>query len=125
MDQSALVASGQALIRALDDAGLSPRLAVWVHNSETDSWKLWIVPPKQMTDKREFYKKVAEIIAKDRVSIGGIDVSDTQMVQDTHPAVQGIGRFIHFPGVGSVTFAGNRFNNFYLPDSIILRSNLT
>jgi hypothetical protein len=39
MDQSVLVSSGHALIRELDKAKLAPRFAMWVHNTEPDTWK--------------------------------------------------------------------------------------
>jgi hypothetical protein len=124
MDQNILVTSGHALVRALDKAGIPPRAALWVHNTETDTWKLWLVPPHGMTDKRDFYRRLAEIITKNRSELGGIDASDTEMVLDSHPAMKGLKNFIRAPGLGSIHFSGNRFNGFYLPDGIILRVDL-
>src|SRR5256885_17127606 len=122
MDQEILVKGGHALVKAMDAAGIAPRVAMWVHNTDTDSWKLWIVPPRTMTDKREFYRRIAELISKNQAELAGIDVSETEMVAESHPAMQGIGRFIRAPGLTTVHFTGNRFNGFYLPDGIILRS---
>jgi hypothetical protein len=124
MDQNVLVSSGHALIKALDDVGLRPRAAMWVHNTDTDTWKLWIVPRAGFTDKHEFYRRVSEIVSKNRAALGGIDASDTEMVLDSHPAMSGLGRFLKMPGLGSSNFPGNRFNGFYLSDGIILRSDL-
>ena len=124
MDQSVLVSSGQSLVRAMDHSGLSPRIAMWVHNSDTDTWKLWLVPPPGLDDKREFYRRVAEVISKNREQLQGIDVSDTEMVLDSHPAMRGLCRLFRSPGLGVISFYGNRFNGFYLPDGIILRSDL-
>lgn len=124
MDQNTLVASGHALLTALDRDGLSPRIAMWVHNTDTDTWKLWIVPPKNMNDKHEFYRRVSVVVSQNRAALGGIDASDTEMVSDNHPAMQGIGRFMRAPGLNNIHFSGNRFNGFYLPDGIILRSEL-
>lgn len=124
MDKEILVRTGQTLVNALDKASFSPRLAMWVHSTDTDTWKLWIVPPKGFLDKKAFYRKVAEVISNNRNELAGINVSDTEMVLDNHPAMQGIGRFIRAPGLGSIFFSGNRFNNFYLPDGIIIRSSL-
>jgi hypothetical protein len=47
-----------------------------------------------------------------------------RLVSDTHPAVLGLRTFIKISGLGSTQFSGNRFNGFYLPDGIILRSGL-
>jgi hypothetical protein len=124
MDQNVLVSSGHELVKALDAAGLRPRIAMWVHNTDTDTWKLWVVPPAGLKDKHEFYRRVSEIVSKNRAALGGIDASDTEMVSDTHPAMKGLGRFLKMPSLGSAYFSGNRFNGFYLPDGIILRSDL-
>lgn len=124
MDQNILVSSGHSLVRAMDEAGLSPRIAMWVHSSDTDTWKLWLVPPPGLNDKREFYRKLAEVISSNRDRLPGIEVSDTEMVADTHPAMTGLGRFFKVLGLSGIQFSGNRFNGYYLPDGIILRSNL-
>jgi hypothetical protein len=124
MDQNVLVSGGQAVVKALDSEGIPPRVAMWVHNTDTDTWKLWIVPPAGMKDKHEFYRRVAAIISKHRTDFGGIDTSDTEMVLDSHPAMKGLRKFIKAPGLGSIYFSGNRFNGFYLPDGIILRVDL-
>jgi hypothetical protein len=126
MDQNVLVSSGQALIKALDNAGLQVRVAMWVHNTDADTWKLWIVPPAkfEQKDKLAFYRQISEIVSKNRTVLGGIDASDTEMVLDSHPAMKGLGRFLKMPGLGNAYFSGNRFNGFYLPDGIILRSDL-
>ena len=124
MDQNTLVSSGHALLKRLDAAGLQPRLAMWVHNTEMDTWKLWLVPPTGVLDKQDFYRQVAQIVSKHRAELGGIDVSDTEMILDTHPAVRGLKAFIKAPGLGNISFSGNRFNGFYLPDGIILRVDL-
>ena len=108
----------------MDATGFGPRLAMWVHNTDTDTWKLWLVPPAGKEDKADFYRQIAQIVSKHRTELGSIDASDTEMVLDTHPAVQGLGKFMRMPGLGSAHFSGNRFNGYYLPDGIILRSNL-
>lgn len=122
MDQNTLVTGGQALVRAMDESGFHPRIAMWVHNTDIDTWKLWLVPPKGHKDKADFYRRIAEIVTKHRNELSGIDASDTEMVPDTHPAMQGISKFIHAPQLTTIHFSGNRFNGFYLPEGIILRS---
>jgi hypothetical protein len=125
MDQSTLVSSGHALVKAMDDAGFRPRLAMWVHNTETDTWKLWLVPARGKIDKADFYRRIAQIVSKQRAELGGIDASDTEMILDSHPAIAGLSRFIRAPGLNSINFAGNRFNGYYLPEGIILRADFS
>lgn len=124
MDKNTLVSSGHALIRALEAEGAKPRLAMWVHKSDMGTWKLWLVPPRNIHDKRDFYRRVSRAISKNRQEMGGIDASDTEMVEDSHPAVRGMSRFLRMEQLGSASFSGNTFNGFYLPDGIVLLSNL-
>jgi hypothetical protein len=124
MDQNSLVGTGHALVKAMDATNLAPRFAMWVHNTDTNTWKLWLVPPAGVKDKHDFYRKISLLVAKHRAELGGIDASDTEMVLDTHPAMIGMRSFLKMPGLGTFTFSGNRFNGFNLPDGIILRANL-
>lgn len=124
MDQAALVASGQALVKELDKTGYAPRLAMWVHSTDFDTWKLWLVPPVGKSDKADFYRRIAQIISSNRNTFGGLDVGDTEMILDSHRAINGLKRFMRMPGLGSVHVAGSTLNGFYLPEGIILRSAL-
>lgn len=121
MDQNLLVKNGHVLITALDEAEIPPRAALWVHNTDTDTWRLWIVPPPSLDDKREFYRRVSEIVAKRWIELGGLDASDTEMVLDTHPAIRGLRKLLRLPGLGSTVLSGTKFNGFYLPEALILR----
>jgi len=124
MDQNLLVSSGHSLIRAMDAADFSPRMAMWVHDGEFDSWKLWLVPPPKQNDKAKFYERLARIIRDDEAELGGISVSDTKMISESHPAMRGLAKYVHAPDLGSIKFPGNRFEEFFLPEGIVLRSNL-
>jgi hypothetical protein len=108
----------------MDEAGFGPRLAMWVHNTDSDTWKLWLVPPKGTSDEAAFYRKMVEIVSGNRDKLGTMDAGDTKMVPETHPVARGIGGFIKLPGLGAAYFSGNVFYGFYLPDGIILRSDL-
>lgn len=125
MDQNLLVKSGHVLVLALDNAGIPPRAAMWVHSTDTDTWKLWLVPHKSVTDKRDFYRQLSAIVTKSRDELGGVDAADVEMVSDAHPAIKGMRRLIKMPGLGDVHLTNNRFNNFYLPDGIVLRMDIS
>lgn len=121
MDKNALVEEGSKLVRWLDDSKLKPRAAMWVYNSETETWKLWIVPASEIHDKREFYLELSNIISAHRDEIPSLDISSVEFKADSHPAVKGLGAMFHMEGLGSAHFSNNRFNGFSLPDGIILR----
>lgn len=124
MDKDLLVTAGQKLVTALDAGPVKPKVAMWVHNPDTDTWKLWIVPAAKNTDQNEFYRLVSEAISKHRDDLGGLDISSVTLVKDTHPAITGMKGFIHMPGLGSAFVSNNRVNGFFVPDGIILRMDL-
>jgi hypothetical protein len=121
MDKNSLVNDGIALIEILDKSRLKPRAAMWVYNSETERWRLWIVPSTEVTDKLEFYRILAGLISENRDKIPGLDISDIEFKKADHPAVSGMSSVLRMEGLGSAHFSNNRFNGFYLPDGIVLR----
>jgi hypothetical protein len=124
MDQSTLVKDGQSLVELLDKTPAHPRFAMWVNFSDTDSWKLWIVPAEAMDDKREFYHTVADTLSRNRDDIPGLDIGMVEFTKESKPVVQAMRSFIKIPGIGAANVSGNRFNGVFVPDGILLRSNL-
>jgi hypothetical protein len=123
MDQNILVNQAQALTRHLDETKVRPRSVMWVHLDDADSWRLWIVSDPAVTDKREFYRIVAETISQHRDELMGLDVSSVEFVPASHKAMVGMRKFMQMPGLGSSHFSGNRFDGYYLPDGIAIRLN--
>ncbi len=121
MDKTALVAEGQTLVRRLDESKARPRGAIWVYSSDTDTWKLWIIPAVALIDKAEFYRLVSEAISAHRDEMPTLDVSSVEMKAANHPAVRGLGLVVRMEGLGSANFSNNLFNGFFLPDGVVLR----
>ncbi len=121
MDTDVLVKEGQNLVRRLDEGKIKPKGAVWVYSSDTDSWRLWIIPSSAITDKTEFYRLVSEAISHHRDEMLGLDVSLVELKSADHPVVEGLGHFLRMEGLGAATITNNRFNGFYLPDGVVLR----
>ena len=124
MDQAVLVEQAQHLTERLDATKEQPRAVMWVHQQDTDVWRLWIVPHASITDKREFYRLIAEVITAYQGELAGLDVGAIEYVSDKHPAMVGMGQFLQMDGIGSATFQGNRFNGYYMPDGIVIRMRL-
>ena len=122
MDKELLVKSGQALLKAMESAKIKTKLAMWVHNTDMDFWKFWLVT--DIKDKREFYRKISRIISENRGELGGIDASDTEYVTEKHPAVDVMRNFIRIEGISDVYFSGNTYNGYYMPEGIVLHSSL-
>ncbi len=123
MDHNRLVKSGHDLVDALDGKGVSVGAAMWVHNTDVNTWKLWLVP-RRPTDKREFYRKVADVIADDKRKFADIDTSDTEIIPATHPAIRALSQFAKVSGRSSVQLSNNMLNGFYLTDGIVLLMDL-
>lgn len=121
MDQTSLVKSGHALIDALSEAGIAPRAAIWVYNSDTDIWRLWIVPSNTITDQRDFYNRITEVIAQNQDKMGLLDASDIQFTKPDHPALAALSRIARVEEKSVLRMQNNMLNGFYLPDGIILK----
>jgi hypothetical protein len=121
VDTNALVEEGSRLVGLLDNSKLKPRAAMWVYNSETETWKLWIVPATEVNDKREFYLELSNIISAHREEIPNLDISSVEFKEGSHPAVKGLGAAFSVKGLSSVHLSNTSFNGFSLPNGIILR----
>ncbi len=115
------VRAAQALMRLMDGAGLRPRAALWTYTSETDSWRLWIVPPAGILDKREFYLRLADVFAAHTNELIGLDIGEVQYVDAKHPVIQGLGRILRAEGPAEIRFSNNMLNGYFLPDAVVLR----
>lgn len=123
MDRAVLVRGGHALMRLLEAKGLVLCAAVWVYDSQSETWKLWVVP-KARPDKHLFYRIVAELFSQHRELLNGIDPSDIELREAAHPALVGLAGLTRVSGMQDVTVDNNLLNDYYLPDGIILMLDL-
>jgi hypothetical protein len=123
MDREALVITGQELVKLLDKTTVKPRAALWVSKPDNDTWRLWLVPQKGV-DHHEFYRLVSHAISNNRSALHGIDISDVELIQDSHPAIQGLKTMMRMSGLGSAFLSNNKVNGYYLPDGVLLRMDL-
>jgi hypothetical protein len=120
MDQDLLVASGHRLIDLLTEDRIPPRAVLWVHNPDTDTWRLWIVPHPSVRDKKEFYRRLAVLVSGNRSSLHGLDGSDVEMIAEHHPAVTALKSILTVEVASSVHIDHNMLGGFYIPEGIIL-----
>lgn len=126
MDQDVLVKAGHLIVKALGDEGALPRAALWVHATDTDTWKFWILPHSSLQDKRDFYRRVALIVSKHRPELGGVDAADVEMITDKNPVIDGMRRARAFrvTGQSTISVKNSSFNGYYLAEAIILQMDL-
>ncbi len=124
MDSTVLVKAGQLLVKKLDEAGAAPRVALWVHNIETNTWKLWLVPQNPPPSPSDFYRKVSEIIRANRTEMTGVEAADVEMKSEKHVAIEGVRMLVRAEGLVNAHFVSTTINGFYFPEMIVLRSAL-
>ena len=118
------VSAAQRLTRLLDASGIPPRAVVWAYESDRRAWRLWIVPPAGLSDKREFYLRLADVFAANASALVGFDLGEVQFVRDDHPAIRGLAKMFRLPGVNDAYVSDNVLNGYYLPDAIVIRVDL-
>lgn len=120
MDQSLLVAGGHRLVDLLSKEGSPPRAAIWVHYPDANTWKLWIVPNKDITDRFEFYQQISRVISSARESMHGLDAGEIEMIAADHEAMQALKSMFRVSGNSDIRISNNTLNGFFIPDGIIL-----
>jgi hypothetical protein len=124
MDKEILVKAGHLIVSEMTSAGHTPKAAVWVHATDTDTWKFWIVSPKSLTDKREFYRILSSIVSKHRAELGGVDAADAELISDSHPAIRGMRGTFKVAGGSAIFVKDCVLNGFFVAEAIILEMNL-
>jgi len=120
MDPAVLVGAGHKLIDVLSAEHMPPRAAVLVYSPDADVWKLWIVPPPEISNELEFYKRAVVAISKHRDEVGGLDAADIRLVSEDHPVIKGLRPMYRVTGHNEVRVSSIMLNGYYLPDGVIL-----
>jgi hypothetical protein len=74
-----------------------------------------------MREKREFYRVISTLISSHRDELHGLESSEVELVDERHPAIQGLSVMLQMGGVGSAHLSGNRLNGYFLPEGIVIR----
>jgi hypothetical protein len=126
MDQEILVKAGHQIVSELEKEGAIPRAAIWVHATDTDTWKLWILPHQSIKDTREFYRRLSTIVTGHRTELAGVDAADVELISDSNPIIKAMrdSRAFHVTGQSVIHVKNSTFNGFYLAEAIILQMTL-
>lgn len=124
MDPTLLVGTGRKLVDLFSAEHMPPRAAMWVHLPDDDVWKLWIVPPAELSDQLEFYKRAVTVISKHRDEVGDFDAADIKFVSADHPVMKGLAPMYRVTGNNEIRISSTLLNGYYLPDGIILHMTL-
>jgi hypothetical protein len=127
MDQDILVDSGRHLVDLLIANNLKPRVAMFVRNPDTGSTRLWLMPPPKLTGPKhqnEIFRKLAELISKNRDKISSLEVSDIDLIAEDHPAILGMRGAFKVTGRSLIQVRQSTFNGFFLPEATILEMDI-
>lgn len=118
------VSVAQRLTKFMDESGTPPRAVLWAYESDRKAWRLWVVPPAGLIEKREFYLRLADVYAAHASALTGFDLGEVQFVRDDHPAIRGLAKLFRLPGINDAIVSDNVLNGYYLPEAIIIRMDL-
>jgi hypothetical protein len=83
------IAGGEALLRRLDQEGISVVSAFWLFREEPNDWKLMLAMPRADDDWPLLHRKIRSLL--EEMGVGGMKVSDVAIVEPRHRDVERYG----------------------------------
>lgn len=128
MASGALVRSdidaGLGLIRALDADNFKVSAALWLYNSDLDSWRMIIAYQGPKKDLEKKYLEAATIAANWRSAHPDqpiLDLSKVKITSADDKLIVGLRPAIRIDGLAEVRFSHNTVNGIYVEDALIHR----
>ncbi|MGJ9459651.1 hypothetical protein [Oceanobacillus sp. CF4.6] len=130
MDKRTLVESdfrnGGNLILALDNANFAVHSALWLFDTERDSWRLMIASEKvDHSGPKKAYEGIYKVInkLKEKEENFTITLDNISVVSPFHVLIKNIGTAIHTgaESIAGIRFSRNTINNYYIEDAYIYR----
>lgn len=125
MDKPTLVENdfraGEALLRALDQAGVKVKAAFWLYLPESNEWRLYLaLPDVAQKGPKKAYEVVQthlEQLRPEGLSLRNISlvVPDDKLVKLLRSAIK------TGPDIAGIRFTGNVINNVLIEDAYIYR----
>lgn len=113
------VERGEALVRALDDAGFPVLAALWLYYPDIDTWKLVLATPHAASPQKA-YTEIRHIAH--RAQIDAPDLAQIKLVLPTDATVSTLSQVIRIEGIGRVRFSKNMINGIYVEDAFLYRT---
>ncbi|MBN1508448.1 MAG: hypothetical protein JW955_16485 [Sedimentisphaerales bacterium] len=125
MDKPTLVESdykaGEALLRALDQAGVKVKAAFWLYLPESDEWRLYLALPEvAQKGPRQAYESIQTTL--EQVRPEGLSLRNISAVAPDDKLVKLLRSAIKTgPGIVGIRFTGNVISNVLIEDAYIYR----
>lgn len=130
MDKTTLVEKdfkdGEILIKELDKAHINVHSALWLYNSESDSWRLIIASKiADFSSPKKAYSHISKVL-KDMKNSGvsvGFSLENITVISPNHPLIMILSQAIHTGpnDINGIRFSRNRIGNSYIEDAFIYR----
>ena len=118
-----MIQSGGALVRKLDERGLSPDAAFWFYFPDLQQWKL-IIAEVNLASRgpRETYKEIQDTIGKAEEELGDLSLDSVALAKPDAPIVSLLGAAISTgPGISGIRFTNSVINGTVIEDAYIYR----
>jgi hypothetical protein len=121
-----LISDAVALIKRLDDLGVSPTFAAWYYYDDADEWRLLLASPAldALLPKQEAvaYRKIIEALSS--TSPAALSGSDLKVVATDYPLLQALKFLLKTgpQGIARAHFTDCTVNGIFVKEMVILRS---
>jgi hypothetical protein len=125
MDKPTLVENdykaGEALVRALDQAGVKVQAAFWLYLPESDEWRLYLALPEvAQRGPREAYETIQTIL--EQLQLEGLSLTNISAVAPDDNLVKLLRSAIKTgPGIAGIRLRGNVIDSGLIEDAYIYR----
>jgi hypothetical protein len=118
-----MIATGAALVRWLDQAGLQPDAAFWLYFPDPQTWKLVLAEAKlDQQGPRAIYGQIQDIMSASGEERSSISLDSVTLVKPDAPIVSLLRSAIRTgTGIGGIRFTNNVINGTLIEDAYIYR----
>ena len=118
-----LIDEGAALVRGLDQAGVSPDAALWFYFPDINAWKLLLAQVKVGPEgPREVYKTIQKTLQGLGDKVRSLSLEDVSVAKPEAPLIKLLSQaLVTGPGVSGIRFTQNVINGTLIQDAYIYR----
>jgi hypothetical protein len=115
------IEASRALVEFLEAHGFPLKAALWVYQADADRWRFIVCPTEKRQDLSTFYRGFAKAINAAGSPRALLALDRVDIVQDTSPLVDRLGKVFKVDKGGSVRLTNNVINGVFLEDALILK----
>jgi hypothetical protein len=98
-------------------------VAILIKIEDSETWKIWIVPPIK-SKKEEFFLELSKIFSANRDGLRNLDIGMVEYRSIADRTIELFGAMFRFGGIGSAYLNNVTVNGVLLPEAIAIRIEL-